>query len=55
VLFAALLLNGLHFVLWWMVLWLALRYTIWHAFGLAFVLWLFLMVAVQPVMFGMTR
>lgn len=55
VLLANLLLNGLHFVLWWMVLWLGVRFSIWHAFGLAFAIWLFLMVAVQPVLFQQTR
>ena len=55
VLFANIFLNVLHFVLWWMVLWYGVRYSLWHAFSLAFVMWLFVMVAVQPVLFNQTR
>lgn len=50
-----LLLNGLHFVVWWMAFWLGVRFQIWHAFGFAFLMWLFTMVAVQPVLFGLNR
>lgn len=55
VLLANIFLNGMHFVLWWMVLWFGLRFTVWHAFGLAFVLWLFFMLAIQPVLFNQVR
>jgi hypothetical protein len=55
VLFANIFLNALHFVLWWMALWACLRFSIWHAFGFAAVLWVFLMLAVQPVLFNQTR
>ena len=55
VLFANLFLNAFHFVLWWIVLWLGMRFALWHALGIAFALWIFAMVAVQPVLFGQTR
>jgi len=55
VLIANLLLNGVHFLLWWAVLWFGVRYTIWQACGLAFVIWMFMMVGVQPVLFNFTR
>jgi hypothetical protein len=51
VLFANILLNLVHFLLWWAVLWIGMRFSIWHAFGLALALWLFTMLAVQPVLF----
>jgi hypothetical protein len=50
-----LLLNGLHFVVWWMAFWLGVHFAIWHAFGFAFVMWGFTMLAVQPVLFGLNR
>ena len=55
VLFANIFLNALHFVLWWMALWIGMRFGIWHAFGFAFVLWLFFMLVIQPVLFAQTR
>jgi len=55
VLLANLLLNGLHFILWWAVLWFGLRYNLWHAFCLAFAIWLFTMVGIQPMLFTFTR
>ncbi|HEY8504846.1 MAG TPA: hypothetical protein VIL46_09710, partial [Gemmataceae bacterium] len=39
VLFANLLLNLVHFLLWFVLLWLVLRFQWAHALGLAFVLW----------------
>ncbi|MCE9533022.1 MAG: hypothetical protein K8T89_18140 [Planctomycetes bacterium] len=55
VLFANILLNTLHFLLWWAVLWYGVRFAFWHAFGLAAVMWIFTMLAVQPVLFNVTR
>lgn len=55
VLYANLALNAMHFLLWWLVLWLGMRFSVWHAFSLAFALWFFTMVAVQPVLFNKTR
>ncbi len=55
VLYANLALNAIHFFLWWLVLWLAMRFSVWHAFSLAVALWFFTMVAVQPVLFNKTR
>jgi hypothetical protein len=55
VLLANILLNALHFVLWWAALWLGMRFGIWHAFGFAFVLWLFFMFVIQPALFTQTR
>lgn len=54
-LYANLLLNTFHFLLWWMVLWYGLRFSLWHACGLAFAMWLFVMLAAQPVLFSQTR
>jgi len=55
VLFANLFLNFFHFVLWWAVLWFGMRFSLWHACGLALPLWLFTMVIVQPALFNQTR
>ncbi len=55
VLFANLFLNFLHLALWIVVLWLGLRFSFWHAVGLGLVMWFFLMVAVQPMLFKMAR
>jgi hypothetical protein len=55
VLFANLFLNFFHLALWWMVLWLCMRFMLWHALGLAFVLWMLMMVAIQPMLFHQTR
>ena len=45
-----LLLNGLHFALWFVCLWLILRFQWGHALGLAFVLWLVMTLLVVPMM-----
>ena len=55
VLFANIFLNVFHFVLWWMILWVGMRFNLWHALGLAMVIWPFVMIAVQPVLFTQTR
>jgi hypothetical protein len=55
VLFANIFLNAAHFLLWWAVFWLGMRFSIWHACGLSLVMWLFVMVALQPVLFNQTR
>jgi len=55
VLWANILLNALHFLLWWLALSLGMRFGIWEALGLAFVIWLFLMLLAQPVLFKQTR
>jgi hypothetical protein len=55
VLFANIFLNLFLFVLWWMIFWLGLRFAIWHGFGLALVLWLPFVIAIQPLLFNQTR
>lgn len=55
VLFANIFLNVIHFVLWWMVLWFGLRFSFWHACGIALTIWMFVMLAVQPVLFNQVR
>lgn len=54
-LLANILLNVLHFALWWMIMWYGMRFNLWHALGLAIVIWPFVMIAVQPVLFKQTR
>lgn len=44
-----LLLNFLHFLLWFVCLWLLLRFTWAHAFGFAIVLWLVTTLTVLPM------
>jgi hypothetical protein len=55
VLFANLFINFFHFALWWAVLWYGMRFALWHACGLALVLWLFTMLVMQPSLFNQTR
>jgi hypothetical protein len=45
-----LLLNVVHFGLWFVCLWLLLRFQFSHALGLAFVLWLVMTIVVVPMM-----
>jgi hypothetical protein len=45
-----LLLNGLHFALWFVCLWLLLRFQWSHALGLAFIMWLAMTVTVVPML-----
>jgi hypothetical protein len=47
-----LLLNGLHFVLWFVVLWLVLEFRGAQAFGLAIVFWLAVTLFLLPPMFS---
>jgi hypothetical protein len=54
-LFWNLLLNLLHLILWAVVLWLGMRFNFWHAVGLGLVMWLFMMIAVQPMLFKLGR
>jgi hypothetical protein len=46
---ATLLLNLAHFLLWWLCLWLLLRFQWSHALGLGFVLWLISTLAFLPM------
>lgn len=55
VLFANLFLNFLHLALWAVALWLGMRFNWWHGVGLALAIWVFLMVAVQPLLFKVAR
>jgi hypothetical protein len=55
VLIANIFLNFLHFALWCVVLWVGLRYSFWHAIGIAIMMFTFFMVAVQPVLFNQVR
>ncbi len=55
VLFANLFLNLFHFALWWAVLWYGVRFSLWHACGLALALWLFTMLIVLPSLLNQTR
>jgi hypothetical protein len=52
--FANLLLNGLHFVVWFLVLWLLLRFQWSHALGLALPLWLALSLTAVPFLLART-
>jgi hypothetical protein len=51
-LFANLLLNGLHLIVWWLALWLLLRFQGWHAFGIAVIVWLVTMFLLLPPLFA---
>jgi hypothetical protein len=51
-LFANLLLNALHLVVWWLALWLLLRFQWSHALGQAIVLWLVATLFVLPPLFS---
>ena len=55
VLLANILLNAIHFLLWWMALWVGLRFNIWHALGFGSCLWIFFLLIVQPVRFSLLR
>ncbi len=44
-----LFLNLLHFAAWFICLWLVLRFTLAHAFGLGLVLWLVMTLAILPL------
>lgn len=55
VLLANIFLNGLHLVLWAIALWLGMRFSLWHAVGLALAIWALLMLTVQPLLFKMDR
>jgi hypothetical protein len=48
--FVNMLLNGLHFAVWFVCLWLLLRFQWSHALGLAFVLWLVMTLVVVPIL-----
>ena len=54
-LFGNLTLNFLHFALWFALIWLVLRYQMWHALGFAVAFWLTTMLMVQPVLFEKNR
>jgi len=45
--------NFLHLLLWVVVLWPVMRFTLGHAIGFGLVLWGVTMLAVQPVLFGL--
>ena len=45
--------NFLHLVLWVVVLWPIMRFTLGHAIGFGLVLWGVTMLAVQPALFGL--
>jgi hypothetical protein len=47
-----LILNAAHFLLWWVCLWLILRFQWAHALGLAFVLWLLFTFSLLPMLLG---
>lgn len=47
--------NALHFGLWFVVLWLVLRFQWPHALGLAVVCWVVMTLAVLPMLFDRTR
>jgi hypothetical protein len=47
--------NLLHLVLWAVAFWIGMRFSFWHAVGLALAMWLFLMLAVQPMLFKLAR
>ena len=49
---ANLFFNGMHFLLWFLCLWLLLRYLWSHALGFAFVLWLVMTLTVMPMLLG---
>ena len=49
--FANILLNFLHLIVWFAVLWLLLRFQWSHALGLAVVLWLIMTFAIMPMLF----
>lgn len=44
-----LFLNTMHFVVWLLCLWLLVRFQFWHAFGLAFILWIAMTVLILPL------
>src|SRR5207253_1619500 len=46
-----LLLNAVHFAVWFFCLWLLVRFQWTHALGLAFVLWLALTIVIMPMLF----
>ena len=47
-----LILNFGFFLAWWLCLWLLMRFQWSHAFGLAFVLWIFFLFSVMPMLLG---
>ena len=47
-------LNFFHFCLWFICLWLLLRFQWSHALGLAFVMWIAMSLAVLPMLFEQT-
>ncbi len=47
-----LFLNFGFFLAWWLCLWLLMRFQWSHAFGLAFVLWIFFLFSVMPMLLG---
>jgi len=49
------ILNLVHLLLWWAALWYGMRFLFWYAFGLAVALWVFIMLAVMPVLFSFMR
>jgi hypothetical protein len=49
--FGAIALNLLNFVVWYLILWLALRYSVLHSVGLAFVAGIATMVVLMPLLF----
>lgn len=54
-LFGNIVLNVLHFVLWWLAIWLLLRFQWSHALGFAFVCWLALTLALVPFLLSRSR
>jgi hypothetical protein len=44
-----LVLNIVHFAIWFLVVWLLLRFQVWHALGLAAVFWLAMTLVIVPV------
>lgn len=51
----SLLLNLVHFVVWLLVFWLIVHFAFWHAFSLAFVMWLSMTLIALPILFDKTR
>ena len=49
---AILFLNFVHFLLWWLCLWLLMRFQWAHALGLAFVMWLIFTLMILPMLIG---
>jgi hypothetical protein len=49
------LINGMHFLVWFLALWLILRFNWAHALGLGAALWLTVTLVIMPLLFNKTR